>query len=298
MIRQLRPGSIKHNLLQESFGDEDEIAREVERYLRTGLTDSVYSAWPGSFLDRANLAHQDLRGALLRKVQQLAVGRSTPPLPLVDTVALTRAKVEPMVRGLFPRVEQGAILAMLEKSVVFVTSGNIEDLLLGPGFDSSAWTFANLYLASLNAPLLADDAPSLVGVSEEGTCYLSTDYFSSKDPFADFVVHEAAHTFHNCKRSSVGLRETRTRCWLLNISFRRRETFAYCCEAYARILEQTKGFAKRRVLADEFARRVNISDDRVDRAEVVAIIYEAVKARNGWKVILERMWATLEPNNR
>ena len=283
----MRPGSIEHTLSQERFDNEVEIAREVERYLRTGLSDSLYAAWPGTFLDRANLARQDLRGALLRKVRQLAEGRSTPPLPLVDVVSLTRAKVEPMVRGLFPRVEQGAILAMLEKSVVFVTSSNIEDLLLGPGFDSSAWTFANLYLASLNAPLLADDAPSLVGLSEGGTCYLSTDYFCSEDPFADFIVHEAAHTFHNCKRTSVGLRETRTRCWLLNISFRRRETFAYCCEVYARILEQAKGFVKRRALANEFARRVNIFDDRVDRAEVVAIINEAVEARNGWKVILE-----------
>lgn len=208
----MRSSSTEHNLSQQSFHDEAKIAREVERYLQTGLTDSIYPAWPGTFLDRAKVAHQDLRGSLLRKVQQLAEGRSTPPLPLLDTVALTRAKVEPMVRGLFPRVEQGAILAMLEKSVVFVTSSNIADLLLGPGFDSSAWILANLYLASLNVPLLADDAPSLVGLSEEGTCYLSTDYLSSEDPFADFVVHEAAHTFHNCKRSSVGLRETRTRC--------------------------------------------------------------------------------------
>jgi hypothetical protein len=179
----LPAGFTEHNPSQESFDDETKVAREVERYLRKGLTDSVYAAWPGTFFDRANLAQQDLRGALLRKVQQLAAGRSTPPLPLVDPVALTRAKVEPMVRGLFPRAEQGAVLAMLEKSVIFVTSNNIHDLLLGPGFDSSAWTLANLYLASLNAPLLADDAPSLVGLSEEGTCYVSTDYFSSQESF-------------------------------------------------------------------------------------------------------------------
>jgi hypothetical protein len=117
-------------------------------------------------------------------------------------------------------------------------------------------------------------------------CQLTTSL--RRNPFADFVVHEAAHIFHNCKRSTVGLRETRRRCWLLDISFRRRETFAYGCEAYARILERAKSFAERRVLAGEFARQVSISDERVDQAEVVAIIYEAVETRNGWKVILER----------
>jgi hypothetical protein len=40
--------------------------------------------------------------------------------------ALTRSKVEPMVRGLFPRAERDPVLATLEKSVVFLTSSNID----------------------------------------------------------------------------------------------------------------------------------------------------------------------------
>jgi hypothetical protein len=35
----------------------------------------------------------------------------------------------------------------------------------------------------------------------------------------------------------IGLPETRTREWLLPIDFRKRETFGYACEAYARIVE-------------------------------------------------------------
>jgi hypothetical protein len=54
-------------------------------------------------------------------------------------------------------------------------------------------------------------APRLVGLSEETTCYVSPDYFAEDCPFADFIVHEAAHIFHNCKRATVGLRETRTK---------------------------------------------------------------------------------------
>jgi hypothetical protein len=72
-----------------------------------------------------------------------------------------------MVRGLFPPAEQNVVLTMLERSVVFLTSANIERLPVERSFDSSAWTLANLYLASLGAQLLAEDAPNLVGLSEE-----------------------------------------------------------------------------------------------------------------------------------
>jgi hypothetical protein len=203
-----------------------------------------------------------------------------------DTVSLTRAKVEPMVRGLFPRAEQDAVLATLEQSVVFVTSANIEPLLLKTSFDSSAWTLANLYLACLGAELLGADAPQLVGMSEETTCYVSPEYFAEDDPFADFIVHETAHIFHNCKRASIGLRETRRKEWLLDIEYRKRETFAYSCEAYSRVLQRGKSPAERRALAEEYGHSVRISDERADTAEVGSIVRAAASARNGWKVIL------------
>jgi len=105
-------------------------------------------------------------------------------------------------------------MATIEQSVVFVTHR-----LLKRDFDSSAWTPANPYLASLGAELLGEDEPH---------------------PFADFIVHEVAHIFHNCKRATIGLRETGTKVWLLNIEYRKRETFAYSCEAYARVLQHGK----------------------------------------------------------
>jgi hypothetical protein len=187
------------------------IAGEVARYILTGESEMLYLAWPGTFMERANRAHDELRGALMGAVRQRTEGLAHQHLPQVDTIALTRQKVEPMVRGLFPRAEQQVVLATLEKSVVFLTSENIERLLNGPGFDSSAWTLANIYLASLGADLLSANAPHLVGVSEETTCYVSWKYFSEDDPFADFIVHEAAHIFHNCKRAGLGLREIRRR---------------------------------------------------------------------------------------
>jgi len=210
-------------------------------------------------MERANRASEELRGALVREVRRLAEGLAHEPLSQADTVALTRDKVEPMVRGLFPRIEQDAVLAMLQKSVVFLTSENIEPVLREDGFDGSAWTLANLYLASLGAELLGEDAPRIVGLSEGTTCYVSPNYFAEDEPFADFIVHEAAHVFHNCKRATVGLRETRTKEWLLDIEYRKRETFAYSCEAYARVLERAKTPGERRALAADYGSTVRIS---------------------------------------
>ncbi len=271
------------------------IVDEVERYPRTGETVPHLAAWSGGFMERAKRAHEDLRGALVREVSRLAEGRTHEPLPQADSVALTRGKVEPMVRGLFPRAEQALVLATLEKSVVFLTTANIEPLLLEHGFDSSAWTLANLYLASLGAEPLGEDAPRLVGLREERTCFVSPDYFAEDDPFADFIVHEAAHIFHNCKRATVGLRETRTKEWLLDIDYRKRETFAYSCEAYARVVERGKNPAERRALADEYGSAVRISEERVEAAEVASIVQAAAAARNGWKIILARCAPTSRP---
>jgi hypothetical protein len=268
--------------------NEPTVAKEVERYLRTGDIDLYRSAWSGGFLEREERAHKDLRTALVCEVRRLTDGLRHEPLPESDTIALTRAKVEPMVRGLFPRAEQDLVLAMLERSVVFVTDGNIESLLLARGFDSTAWKLANLYLASVGAELLGEDGPGIVGLSEETTCYVSPEYFSRDDPFADYIVHEAAHIFHNCKRAAVGLRETRSKEWLLDIEFRKRETFAYSCEAYARVIERGKKPVERRALAEQYARTARISDERVDAAEVAGIVQAAADARNGWKLILAR----------
>ncbi|PMZ55267.1 hypothetical protein, partial [Pseudomonas sp. FW300-N1A5] len=85
----------------------------------------------------------------------------------------------------------------------------------------------------------------------------------------------------------IGLRETRRREWLLDIEFRKRETFAYACEAYARIVERAPHLGDRSAHAAEYAReRRAPADERVDRDELVDIVRDAAGVRNGWKVIL------------
>jgi hypothetical protein len=67
------------------------------------------------------------------------------------------------------------------------------------------------------------------------------------------------------------------------IEYRQRETFAYSCEAYARIMARAKSPAERRALAAEYGAEPRISEERVDPAEVASIVTEAATARNGWK---------------
>ena len=274
------------------------IANEIERFLRTGDSDPVYGAWPGSVFEAGQRAHHDLRRALVSEVRRLGKGRAHPPVPEHVGSAFTRSKVEPMVRGLFRRAEQDVVLAMLERSVVYVTSETIESLLLDLDYDKSAWDVANMYLRSVAAEMLGEEAMSIVGLSESTSCYVAPDYFTEKDPFADFIVHEAAHVFHNCKRRTIGLAETRTREWLLDLEFSKRETFAYSCEAYARILALAKSPAHRRELAAEFGSVVRFSEERVEFAEVANIVAEAASARSGWKAILARCAPTTPPDRR
>ena len=266
------------------------IQAEIDEYLRTGHADLGGAAWPGNTIaDQAPRAKRDRTDALVAEVQRRAASCTiTHDISHIDTVALTRSKVEPMVRGLFPVAEQDLVLSVLERSVVFITAETLAPVLLAARWPRTAWKLANLYLASIGADLLADDAPDIVGMSEETTCYVSPAYFAEEDPFADFVVHEAAHIFHNCKRTMIGLPEKRRQEWLLPIAFRQRETFAYACEAYSRILARGGNLLEGRSLAEEYGARFIPADDRVDAEELSDIVTEAAGARNGWKRILSR----------
>ncbi len=265
--------------------------QEILRYLRHGEYDPEHRAWPGdNVLCRIQNGARALQDALVAEVRQREAGHRLPELPrALDPASFARAKVAPMVTGLFSAKERDTVLGLLAKSLVFVTHENIERVLREERFPRSAWDVANLYLGSIGAECLDGEPCSLVGMSRETTCYVSTAYFDEEDPFADFVVHEAAHVFHNWKRARVGLPHTRYREWLLEIEFSKREQFAYACEAYSRILEQAKNPGDRRRLHAEYAEHwLPTADDRVDGEELIATLAEAVNARNGWKRILKR----------
>jgi hypothetical protein len=263
---------------------------EIDRYLRTGDYDPLLRAWPGRHvLESIEAGSRALRDALIKELRcrkSRVPGKNSVAPSGDDLIAFTRAKVEPMVRGLFPRKEAEPVLALLERSVVFVTPKQVEPLIEKARL-GTAWAIANIYLGSIGAERLDGKARGYVGLSEETTCYVSLEYFAADDPFADFVVHEAAHMFHNNKRRMAGLPETRRRQWLLPIEFGKRETFAYACEAYSCIRERSRRPADRRALFEELKTLPTPPDDRVDLDEYFSMLDDAVARRNGWKAILE-----------
>ena len=262
----------------------------IERYLRSGDYDAGFHVWPGNnYLASAQYGDATLRKALISAVQCRTQKVTQPDAPAgMDVVALTHEKVAPMVKGLFPPHERNAIHDVLGNSVVILSPATIYGVLEQTPWLSTAWDLANLYLAGVNAELLVEDAPNLVGLSEETTCYLSAGYFDATGRFDDFLVHEVAHIFHNCKRQTLGLRETRQREWLLEIDFSKRETFAYACETYSRIHELGDGLRVRQSLLAEYVQGPMPADDRVEVGEYLDILREAVVAHNGWKRILAR----------
>lgn len=264
---------------------------EIDRFLATGDYVLLFLDWPGAkTLEKAERGSRILADALLSEIRRRARGvavRTPEALSGTDTVAFARGKVEPMVRGLFPGKEQDPVLALLGRSLVFLTPDTIEPLIRNGTSLSTARLAANVYLRSIGATPLGDDEVP-VGFSEGTTCYVSMAYFDADDPFADYIVHEAAHVFHNTKRKALSLHATRRREWLLPIEFFKRETFAYACEFYSRILELGGSPAQRRDLLEKFRHHPAPYDDRVDFDELLEILDGAVEKRNGWKVILER----------
>ncbi|WP_424191255.1 hypothetical protein ACMYR3_08520 [Ampullimonas aquatilis] len=266
------------------------MSEEVETYLKSGGHDPKFEAWPGSgFFDRSQNGSKEMREALVAEVLARTQDRPATALPDdLDILQFTHQKFSGMVKGLFPKIEQAIVLAMLERSVIFLTPRNIVPVLREMPWLGTAWDLANLYLASHSAELLSVEAQPILGLSIETTCYVSTDYFRAANPFDDFVLHEAAHVFHNCKRETLGLPHSRHREWLLEIEYRKRETFAYACEAYSRLLELGRDSKHRQDLLSELAATPLPNDERVDGAEYLDILAEAVTARNGWKRILAR----------
>ena len=261
----------------------------IDRYLLTGLADLYSGRWAKTFIENERAGSTALRSALIEEIRRLTQGMSIrlPHGDDGDRKALVRQRVEPMVRGLFSANEQDIVLDVLVRCFVFVDAENIETLVREARWLSTAWMLANLYLEGAGAELLSAEAPRLVGYSEETTCYVGQSYWSSSGPLEDFIVHEAAHVFHNCRRSAVELSETRRREWLLNVDYHMRETFAYACEAYRRLIESPVR-ATRREFLETLPPRADPPDDRVDADEWRDILCEALAARNGWKRILAR----------
>jgi hypothetical protein len=264
------------------------LEREVARFLATGEADALGRAFPGNdALERLNGYERHLRNALIEEAGRRELGRCQRWAPAgFDPAASTRRKVEPMITGLFPAAERQVMLDVAQRSIVFLTREAAHQAIRDIKFLEEAWTIANIYLGSLGVPTLSEDGARAVGVNLGTKCYVSLEYFAEKALLADYVVHEVAHVFHNCKRRTIGLPHSRRKEWLLDVAFAKREIFAHACESYSRIVEQARGKEERRALLAQGARVSRLCDASVDRAELLDILADAIEARNGWRRIL------------
>lgn len=265
---------------------------ELARYIATGRDDpDGWHAYPGQTIVASMTAHASaLRAALLERVRTLEAGRSPPQVPETISSAFIRDRLRPMIDGLFPADERARLLDVVTNSIVFLTQTVAHDLIATTSWHSTAWDVARIWLASIGAPPLSDDATGLLGLSEGTQCLVSLDYFEDleADPFADYVVHEVAHLFHNNKRRYVDLPAKGRHEWILDIEFRKRELFAHACEFYSRIAAAAIGRRGREALVEEFAPRAGGFSEQVDADVLVDVLREASGARNGWQRILRR----------
>lgn len=106
------------------------MAEAIERYLCTGEYEIDHFQWPGrNIVEKSKNGHDDHVRALVAEVKRRSKGRTHAPVPELDLAAWTRRKLTPMVHGFFPEAEREIVLRLFEKSVVFLTSDNIEAVL-------------------------------------------------------------------------------------------------------------------------------------------------------------------------
>ena len=267
------------------------IEDQIERYLRTGEHDPLFMGFPGSdHLDRIRRGHDVLCAALIAEVRSRYQGEfaGVPESLPADISAFARQRIEPMVHGLFRPADRESVATLLANSVQFITPDTVYPSIERENLDS-AWLIANLFLRSMGLDSISDHAPPIVGFSVSVTCYVSLEYFrnDAESKFADYVVHEAAHIFHNARRRDADLIDKNENDWLLPIDYSKRETFAYSCEAYSRICELAPSQQVRQTFLEDLKQKPPPIDDQVDANEYFAILTSAVNRRNGWKTILE-----------
>ena len=109
--------------------------------------------------------------------------------------------------------------------------------------------------------------------------------YETKDPYSDVMVHEAAHLLHYLKSRDYVLHVRRGQERFADVDFCHYELFAFACEAYSRLV--LRGDRKSRISFAEKMQEGAISFPRGQIEEVAALVMNAARARNGWRVIRE-----------
>ena len=262
----------------------------IERFLRTGE-----ETWEGAGSGRFSLAQfkEDeaytraaktaLQNLLDLVAELLPAEAQASPLVSPDTI---RQRIEPMVSGLVQADWRGVALREITARTFILNLPGTRmavEAELSTCFMGSAWRV--LWSLFEDYRLKPDD----INVGCDG---LAGDYahvrwsaYQTDDPYSDVVVHEAAHMLHYLKPSHYGFEVRRGQERFVDIEFCHRELFAYASEAYSRVI--LHGERKSRIAIAEKMQDGAFSFPRAELADVAALVLEAARARNGWRVIRE-----------
>jgi hypothetical protein len=259
---------------------------DLRIYLETGKYDQLAHGWPGrNIWDQWAARSAAMREALIARVAP-HVERQPKSNLAAELHIEARRRIAPMVRALFVEQEQDVVLDAISTGFVLISADTIIPLLQDETDMKTAWRLAMMFIKGACALEIKGEDVDAVGMNDGLASYIIADEVFPSAPFMDVIVHEAAHAFHNCKRARLGLAATRYREWLLNIAYGKRETFAYACEAYSRIVADAHSVRDRRAYLEELKRSPPPPDDRVDYTEYLHIMAHAIEGRNGWRRIL------------
>ena len=266
------------------------LAPPIERFLRTGER-----TWDGAGSGRFTPAQfkQDeaytratktAMRTLFRLLADLlpAEARSVPQVA-PDTI---RQRVEPMVKGLVQVVWQEVALRELTARTFVLNFQGAEAAMeaeLSICFMGEAWRI--LWALFGDYGLKPDDIKMGCDGMAGDFAHVRWSAYQTKDPYSDVVVHETAHLLHYLKPRNFGLHIRRGQERFVDIEFHHRELFAYACEAYSRVVLHSP--CKSRISFAEKMQTGALSFPSNEIHEVAALVLDAARARNGWRLIRE-----------
>jgi len=262
----------------------------LERFLRTGD-----ETWDGAGSGRFTPAQFENNAAYCRAAKHAmrtlfhllanllpVEAQQAPPV----APELIRAHIEPMVKGLVQKDWQDVALGELaSRTFVLNFCGAktaIELELLSCDMDSAWRILWGLYG---DYGLKPDDVEMTCDGLAGDFAHVRWSAYQTEDPYSDVVVHEAAHLLHYLKPRKFGLDVRRHQERFVDVEFRNRELFAFACEAYSRVPLHVP--RQSRVAFAEKMRERAFSFPKGLMEEVAALVLDAARARNGWRVIRE-----------
>jgi hypothetical protein len=273
---------------QQAATPESLSAMLIERFLRTGE-----ETWEGAGSGRFSLAQfkadeaytRATKNAIRNLFDRLAnlLPEEVQASPPVAADAI-RQRIEPMITGLVQEDWREIALREITARMFVLNASGARAAIeaeLKTCYMGAAWRvlWALFEDHGLKPDHIEVECDGLAG----DYAHVRWSAYESEDPYSDVVVHEAAHMLHYLKPSHYGLQVRRGQERFLDIEFCHRELFAYACEAYSRV-----------ILHRERKSRIQFAEELPDAAfsfpsgqiqEVAALVLNAARARNGWRVI-------------